>query len=121
MALHVARHSAPKVGLLWVGGPYAAAQTNLSLIAAPGLRRAVAIDQIYCSSAAACVVTLLDGSGGSVIWRADLTTNHLFNQFTPGRACDPWPICTTENIGLFLTTTYAGNHSVLVLTHIESW
>lgn len=95
---------------LWsVSVDYAAAQTNTTIKAALGLGLSIYITDIFVSNGAtAGNITLLDGSGGSVLF-----------EFYPGvnGGCDrnlKTPIILSDNTLLAITSTTVTTHSITV-------
>lgn len=88
---------------------YSAAQTNASVKAAPGANLSLYITDIFVSNGAtAGIITLLDGSGGTVIFRAYCAINGgaVLNLMQP--------IKLTANTALCLTSTTVTTHSVTI-------
>jgi len=96
---------------LWTITPaaYSSAQTNASVKAAPGAGLSLYITDIFVSNGAtAGIITLLDGSGGTVIFRAYTAINGgaVLNLQTPIRL--------TANTALCITSTTVTTHSVTI-------
>lgn len=93
-----------------VSADYASAQTNTSVIAAPGSGLSIYITDIMCSNGAtAGNVTLLDGSGGSVKWEA-------YPAINGGAVLSGLrqPIRLTANTALCITSTTVTTHSIFI-------
>ena len=101
-------------GKYWAGGNYAAAQTNLALVADPGDGYTIYIDFVHITTAAANTIELRDGSGGTAVYRS------VYAAAGSENVTLPIGIGITSSTGLYLNTTYAGAHQVLVLYHIEN-
>lgn len=96
---------------LWTVTPaaYAGAQTNTSVKAAPGAGLSLYVTDIFVSNGAtAGIITLLDGSGGTVLFRAYCAINGgvVMNLMTPLRL--------TANTALCITSTTVTTHSVTI-------
>lgn len=97
-----------------VSADYASAQTNASVKAAPGASLALYVTDIMISNGAtAGNVTLLDGSGGTVLFEVYPAINggavlNLKN-----------PIKLTDNTALCITSTTVTTHSVFVSGFID--
>lgn len=96
---------------LWDVTPaaYSVAQTNASVKAAPGASLSLYITDIFVSNGAtAGIITLLDGSGGTVKFRAYCAVNGgaVLNLMTPIRL--------TANTALCITSTSCTTHSVTI-------
>lgn len=96
---------------LWTITPaaYSSAQTNTSVKGAPGANLSLYITDIFVSNGAtAGIITLLDGSGGTVIFRAYTAINGgaVLNLMTPIRL--------TPNTALCITSTTVTTHSVTI-------
>lgn len=92
-----------------VSADYASAQTNTSVKAAPGAGLKLYITDIFLSNGAtAGNVTLLNGSGGSVVWEAYPGIN--------GGAAPSFrtPIVLSANTALVITSTTVTTHSVTI-------
>lgn len=92
-----------------VSADYASAQTNTSVISAPGASLSIYITDIMLSNGAtAGNVTLLDGSGGTVLWEAYPAVNGgaVLNLRTPIRL--------TANTALCITSTTVTTHSIFI-------
>lgn len=93
-----------------VNANYTSAQTNTSLVAAPGAKRRIIIDAVTITSNGAQTVSLLDGSGGTALWGphyldADGGTT-LHSEVAGCRL--------TLNTALCLTTVGTAGHTVSV-------
>lgn len=96
---------------LWTVTPsaYSSAQTNAEVKAAPGANLSLYITDIFVSNGAtAGIITLLDGSGGTVKFRAYCAVNGgaVLNLATPIRL--------TANTALCITSTTVTTHSVTI-------
>ena len=94
---------------------YASAQTNTSVVAAPGAGLSLWItDVIISNGATAGNITLLDGSGGSVVLELYPAVNggltHSFRN----------PIKLTANTALCITSTTVTTHTVTVTGYIAA-
>jgi hypothetical protein len=96
-----------------VSADYAAAQTNVSVKAAPGASLSLYITDIQVSNGAtAGNVTLLDGSGGTVLYE-------LYPAINGGATLSlRSPIKLTANTALCLTSTTVTTHSIFVSGYI---
>lgn len=94
---------------------FATAQTNYALKAAPGANLRLVITDVFVNSAIANDVKLMDGSGGTVLWRMPSVAagGGSAPQFK-GR------LKLTSNTGLYLTSTGTGNAFILVLGYTEA-
>lgn len=92
-----------------VSADYASAQTNTSVIAAPGASLSIYITDIQLSNGAtAGNVTLLDGSGGTVKWEA-------YPAINGGAVLNlRQPIKLTANTALCLTSVTCTTHSIFI-------
>lgn len=97
-----------------VSADYASAQTNTSVKAAPGASLALYITDIMISNGAtAGNITLLDGSGGTVLFE-------LYPAINGGVALNlKNPIKLTDNTALCITSTTVTTHSVFVSGFID--
>ncbi len=87
---------------------YDAPQTNTVIQAAPGVgRRLVIIALSISNGAVAGKVTLLDGSGGSVLYP-------LYPAINGGATYSPTRIPLSENTALVITSTDVTTHGVAV-------
>lgn len=99
-----------------VSADYASAQTNTSVIAAPGASLSIYITDIMLSNGAtAGNVTLLDGSGGTVKWEAYPAVNG--GAVLTGLR---QPIKLTANTALCLTSTTVTTHSIFIGYYIAA-
>lgn len=99
-----------------VSADYASAQTNVSVIAAPGASLSIYITDIMLSNGAtAGNVTLLDGSGGTVKWEAYPAING--GAVLTGLR---QPIKLTANTALCLTSTTVTTHSIFIGYYIAA-
>lgn len=99
-----------------VSADYASAQTNTSVIAAPGASLSIYITDIMLSNGAtAGNVTLLDGSGGTVKWEAYPAING--GAVLTGLR---QPIKLTANTALCLTSTTVTTHSIFIGYYIAA-
>lgn len=98
-----------------VSADYASAQTNVSVIAAPGASLSIYVTDIQLSNGAtAGNVTLLDGSGGTVKWEAYPAVNG-------GAVLNlRQPIRLTANTALCLTSTTVTTHSIFIGYYIAA-
>ena len=98
-----------------VSADYASAQTNTSVIAAPGASLSIYITDIMLSNGAtAGNVTLLDGSGGTVKWEAYPAVNG-------GAVLNlRQPIKLTANTALCITSTTVTTHSIFIGYYIAA-
>ena len=98
-----------------VSADYASAQTNVSVIAAPGASLSIYITDIQLSNGAtAGNVTLLDGSGGTVKWEA-------YPAINGGAVLNlRQPIKLTANTALCLTSTSVTTHSIFIGYYIAA-
>jgi len=98
-----------------VSADYASAQTNVSVIAAPGASLSIYITDIQLSNGAvAGNVTLLDGSGGTVKWEA-------YPAINGGAVLNlRQPIRLTANTALCLTSTTVTTHSIFIGYYIAA-
>ena len=88
---------------------YAGAQTNATVKAAAGAGLKLYITDIYCSNGAvAGNITLLDGSGGTVMWETYPAING------GGIANFKTPVALTANTLLAITSTTVTTHSLTV-------
>jgi hypothetical protein len=92
-----------------VSADYASAQTNVSVKAAPGVGLSLYITDIMISNGAtAGNITLLDGSGGTVLFE-------LYPAINGGATLSLRnPIKLTSNTALCLTSTTVTTHSVFI-------
>jgi hypothetical protein len=92
---------------------YAAAQTNATVQAAPGAGLKLYITDIMISNGAtAGNITLLDGSGGTVIWE-------IYTAINGGCVANfKTPIVLTANTLLAITSTTVTTHSVAIQGYI---
>jgi hypothetical protein len=91
------------------GATFSAAQTNVSIKVTPGASLSLYVTDILLSNGATTgIITLLDGSAGTVIVRVYCTTNSgaVMNLKTPIRL--------TANTALCMTSTTVTTHSVTV-------
>jgi hypothetical protein len=96
-----------------VSADYASAQTNTSVKAAPGASLSLYITDIFLNNGAvAGNVTLLDGSGGTVLWEAYPAING--GAVLSLRS----PIKLTANTALCLTSTSCTTHSIFVSGYV---
>lgn len=96
-----------------VSADYAAAQTNTSVKAAPGASLSLYITDIMISNGAtAGNVTLLDGSGGTVLYEIYPAINGGVSQQLRS------PIKLTANTALCITSTTVTTHSIFVSGYI---
>lgn len=98
-----------------VSADYASAQTNTSVIAAPGASLSIYITDIQLSNGAtAGNVTLLDGSGGTVKWEA-------YPAINGGAVLNlRQPIKLTANTALCITSTTVTTHSIFIGYYIAA-
>ena len=97
-----------------VSKDYGSAQTNATVQAAPGADLRLVITWILISNGAvAGNITLLDGSGGSVLIEQYVAING-------GLALDDIKIALTENTLLAITSTSCTTHSVTVGGYTEA-
>lgn len=97
-----------------VSADYASAQTNASVKAAPGAGVAIYITDIMLSNGAvAGNITLLDGSGGTVLFE-------IYPAINGGVSLNlKNPIKLTDNTALCLTSTTVTTHSVFISGFID--
>ena len=98
-----------------VSADYGAAQTNASVKAAPGASLSIYITDIQISNGAtAGNVTLLDGSGGTVLYE-------VYPGINGGATLSLRnPIKLTANTALCITSTTVTTHSVFVAGYIAA-
>lgn len=98
-----------------VSADYASAQTNTSVKAAPGVSLSLYITDIQISNGAtAGNVTLLDGSGGTVLYE-------LYPAINGGAVLSlRSPIKLTANTALCITSTTVTTHSIFVSGYIAA-
>lgn len=97
-----------------VSADYASAQTNTSLRAAPGAGLALYVTDIMISNGAtAGNITLLDGSGGTVLFEIYPAINGGVSMNLKN------PIKLTDNTALVVTSTTVTTHSVFVSGFID--
>ena len=98
-----------------VSADYGAAQTNTSVKAAPGASLSLYVTDIQISNGAtAGNVTLLDGSGGTVLYE-------LYPAINGGATLSLRnPIKLTANTALCVTSTSCTTHSVFVSGYIAA-
>lgn len=97
-----------------VSADYASAQTNTSIKAAPGAGVALYITDILISNGAtAGNITLLDGSGGTVVFEVYPAVNGGAS-YVPRN-----PIKLTDNTALVITSTTVTTHSVNISGFID--
>ena len=101
-------------------GDYTSAQTATALIAAPTANFAIRVWSIFVMSAVAGIVTLLDGTGGSVRFEVYPAIGGGVNKDAP-------VLPDRQNFGIFdvaagepldVTTDITGNHSVHVIYEV---